>query len=72
VDFADAATVFEDEKALTIEDSDAEGECRYITVGRDAVGQVLTVVYTCRARSIRIIFARKATKHERQTYGEGN
>jgi hypothetical protein len=72
VNFADAATVFEDETVLTIEDPDAEGERRYVTVGRDAVGQVLTVVYTCRAQSIRIISARKATKHERQAYEEEN
>ena len=72
VDFAEAAVVFEDEMALTIEDPDAEGERRYITVGRDGIGRVLTVVYTWRDQSIRIISARKATKHERQAYEEEN
>lgn len=33
VEFADAVTVFEDEMALTIEDPDAEGERRFVTLG---------------------------------------
>jgi uncharacterized protein len=43
VDFADAATVFHDEQAVTIRE-DAEGEERYITIGMDALGDVLVVV----------------------------
>lgn len=72
VDFADAVPVFEDEMALTIEDPDAEGEPRFVTFGRDAVGRVLTVVYTWRGEDIRIISARLATKGERQAYEEEN
>ena len=70
IDFADAATVFEDEMALTMEDPDAEGESRFVTVGKDAVGRLLTVVYTWRENDIRLISARKATTRERQAYEE--
>jgi uncharacterized DUF497 family protein len=42
VDFADAATVLYDEQAITIRE-DAEGEERYVTVGMDALGNMLVV-----------------------------
>jgi uncharacterized protein len=69
VDFADAVGVFEDELAITIEDQDAEGEHRFITIGVDFTLNILVVVYASRvADVIRIISARKATNKERQTY----
>jgi len=46
--FADAVSVFEDEYALTREDWQAEGEARFITLGLDAFGRLLVVVYTYR------------------------
>lgn len=61
--------MFEDEFAVTIEDEHPEEE-RYVTIGRDMVGEVLVVVYTWRGESIRIISARKATAHERKLYKE--
>ena len=70
VDFADAATVFEDDLALTISD-DAPGEERFVTLGLDAPGRHLVVVYTWREDRIRIISARKASKTERRRYEEG-
>jgi uncharacterized DUF497 family protein len=46
VDFADAAVALSDLLAMTIEDPDAEGEERFITVSMDALGRILiTVVY---------------------------
>lgn len=72
VDFADAVGVFEDELAITIEDQDAEGERRYITIGMDFTLKILVVVYASRvADVVRIISARKATKKERQSYEKG-
>lgn len=72
VDFADAVGVFEDELAITIEDNDAEGELRYITIGMDFTLKILVVVHARRvADVIRIISARKATKKERLTYEKG-
>jgi hypothetical protein len=68
--FADTFAVFEDPSAVTIEDVE-RGEERYVTMGMDAFGRVLVVVYTWRGENIRIISARKAAGHEvRQYEGE--
>lgn len=70
VHFAQAATVLEDDYAITIED-DHPTERRFITLGRDETGEVLVVVYTYRGNSIRLISARKASAAERRTYERG-
>jgi uncharacterized protein len=70
IDFADAVTVFADELAITIEDQRFEEE-RFITIGMDAMGQILVIVYTWRGDEIRLISARIATKTECQQYQEG-
>jgi uncharacterized DUF497 family protein len=67
VDFADAATVFEDDRAVTVTD-EAPDEERYSTIGLDALGRELVVIYTVRGRRIRIISARRATRRERAEY----
>ena len=68
IDFADAATALEDEAAITTADEFADEE-RLITIGMDALGRLLVVVYTWRgAAAIRLISARRATRHERQQY----
>lgn len=69
ISFADAVTVFSDDNAITIED-DFPSEERFITIGMDALGRVLIVVYTYRESIIRIISARKATAREREQYEE--
>ena len=71
VDFADAVTVLEDEAALTIRDPFSEQEQRWITLGMDALGRLLVVVYTWRGDRIRLISARLATPRERRQYEEG-
>jgi uncharacterized DUF497 family protein len=68
VDFADAVGVFEDPYALTREDPDAQGEQRFVSVGLDFLGRVLTMVYTHRGVRTRLISARRATKREREAY----
>jgi len=45
VSFADAEGVLEDPLAVTVEDPDAEGERRFITVGLGSAGELLVVVY---------------------------
>jgi uncharacterized protein len=67
VDFADAATVFDDPLAFTISDEEA-GERRFVTIGADAAGSLLVVVYAWRDGRIRIISARGATPRERRRY----
>lgn len=69
VDFADAATIFEDDLALTTSD-DTPNEERFVTLGVDALGRHLVVVYTWREDQVRIISARKASKAERRRYQE--
>ena len=68
ISFADAVAVFGDDMALTMADDVADEE-RFITVGIDAFGRLLTVVYAWRGtHRIRIISAREATRHERTQY----
>lgn len=69
VRFADALAVLEDERAVTIRDFETNEE-RWVTIGSDAPGRVLVVVYTLRAHRIRIISARRATRQERIQYEE--
>jgi len=71
VRFADAVAVFGDESALTIEDPHPDEE-RYVTMGMDAFGRVLVVVYTWRGGgTIRVISARRATRQEQDQYARG-
>ena len=65
--FASALSVFDDDFAITIPD-DVSGEERFLTLGLDAFGHVIVVVYTWRGDKARIISARKATRRERQQY----
>jgi len=39
-----------------------------LTIGMDSYGRILVVVYAWRGDVIRLISARKATKHERKQY----
>jgi uncharacterized DUF497 family protein len=54
---------------MTLQD-EAQNEQRWVTIGMDALARVLTVVYTWRGDSIRIISARPATPNERRQYLE--
>lgn len=68
IEFADAVSVLDDSAALTREDKDSE-EQRFVTLGSDATGRLLVVVYTYRNEDvIRIISARGATRPERTAY----
>ncbi len=68
VSFADAEGVLEDPLAVTVEDPDAEGERRFITVGLGSAGELLVVVYSERDDEYRLISARRATRKERKDY----
>lgn len=68
VSFADAEGVLADPLALTVQDRDAEGEVRFITIGLGSAGELLVVVYTERHDVWRIISARRATRKERRSY----
>ncbi len=70
VRFADAVSALEDDSALTIRDLSSDIEERWATMGLDALGRLLVVVYTWRAERVRLISARKATPQERRQYEE--
>lgn len=71
VDFDDAVLALEDPLALTMIDPDSNGEVRFVSMGRDPMGQLLVTVFTPRGRLIRVISSRRATPSESRTYGEG-
>jgi uncharacterized DUF497 family protein len=68
VSFADAEQALRDPQAVTIEDPDAEGEQRFVTLGADSLGRILVVVYAFRGDRVRLISARKASKGEARQY----
>ncbi len=68
VSFAHAEQALRDPLAFTIEDPDAEGERRFVTLGMDALGRVLVVVHTQRGERTRLISARKASRGEAARY----
>lgn len=69
VSFAHAEQALRDPFACTIEDPDAEGEARFVTLGMDSLGRMLVVVHTPRGEHTRLISARKASKGESEQYG---
>ena len=69
VDFVDAVSVLEDGDALNMPE-DHEGEERWTSLGMDALGRMLVVIYTVREESIRMISARSATPNETRQYLE--
>ena len=69
VTFTEAATIFSDPLAYTFNDPDHSiNEARMLTFGISSQGRLLVVVHVEHKRHIRIISARKATKHEREIY----
>ncbi len=45
ISFADTEGVLKDPLALTVQDPDAEGEARFITIGTGSAGELPVVVY---------------------------
>jgi uncharacterized protein len=72
VSFTRAALAFRDPCEVEwIDDRETYGEERVVPLGMSA-GQALTIVYTERLERIRIISARRATKHEEGYYYRQN
>ncbi len=69
VSFEEGATALLDPLALGQEDDSATGEARWVLIGMSAAAQLLTVVYTLRAKNrIRLISARRSTRKEAGFY----
>lgn len=73
VTFAEAATVFGDERALDGEDiAHSFLESRRLRLGRSVAGRLLVVAYTARGIAVRIISARVASRKERVAYAQAD
>lgn len=71
VSFEEAATAFGDPLSVTIGDPDhSEDEQRFLLLGMSHAGRLLVVAHVDRDETVRIISARLASRHERQTYQE--
>jgi uncharacterized protein len=69
VAFDEALSVFADPLARIFDDPDhSADEAREILVGNSTRQRLLLVSFTERAGKVRIISARRATRHERQDY----
>ena len=68
VSFSDAEGVLEDPLAITVEDPDAQGERRYISIGLGSAGELLVLAWTERDDQCRMISARRPTRKERKHY----
>ena len=74
VSFEQAATVFNDEQGLELQDfKHSQQETRCARFGKSVDGRILTVIFTIRTLSdgketIRIISARQASRQERAAY----
>ncbi len=74
ISFTEAITVFGDPMELTIADPDhSTGEFRFLSIGQSNLGNLLMVSYTEREKNyIRIISARRASKHEQKHYEQNH
>jgi len=71
ITFEEATTAFADELSITIDDPlHSEDEDRLILIGQSKQFKTLVVIHVERREAIRIISARKATKHEQKFYEE--
>jgi len=71
VTFDEAATVFDDPASITVTDDvhSTPLEERWFTIGRSGPGRLLTVVHIdIEDDLIRVISARRATRHETRDY----
>lgn len=69
ITFEEASTAFADELSITIDDpSHSEDEDRLILIGKSKEFKTLVVIHVERRESLRIISARKASKHEQKIY----
>ncbi len=72
VSFEEAASVFSDSLAYTFQDPDhSVEEERLLTFGYSHTRRLLAVIHAERGGAIRIISARRATRHERGIYEQG-
>jgi uncharacterized protein len=69
IDFADAREIFDGDVLVVEDDRFDYGERRFLALGL-MKGDVISVIYTERGDNLRLISARKASKHEEKRYFE--
>jgi uncharacterized DUF497 family protein len=68
IDFADVPAVFKGPMCLALDTRSEHGEDRWVGIGFLGLGIVVVVYVEREQDAIRIISARKAEKHERETF----
>jgi hypothetical protein len=69
IPFAEAASVLDDWRQVTVEDIEHSlNEQRWTTIGLSSRAELLVVTWTVREGRVRLISARRATKRERNVY----
>jgi hypothetical protein len=68
VTFEEACTVFDDPRALYLDDGSGEG--RIVVIGLSTAARCLYVVHVERGDRDRVVSARLATRAERDQYGD--
>ena len=68
VSLSEGDGVLYDPLALTVEDPDAVDETRWQTIGMNAFGSLMVVIWTERNDDVRLISVRKAEPKERRAY----
>ncbi len=63
--------VLHDPFALTIEDDSTRGEQRFVSIGMNAFGRLMVVVFTYEGEDTRLISVRHAEPKERRLYEKG-
>ena len=63
--------VLNDPLALTTEDTEGEGEQRFVSIGCNVFGQLRVVVYSDEGEGVRIISVRKPGPKEVRAYEKG-
>ena len=71
ISLAEGDGVLSDPLALTVEDTAAVGEQRFVTIGANVFGQLRVVVYAHHGNDQRIISVRKPEPREVRDYDKG-
>ena len=71
VSLAEGDGVLDDPLALTMEDEFVESEQRFVSIGMNAFGRLMVVVYSYRGDDVRLISVRNPEPKERRAYEKG-